>query len=71
MQPTVTATDRGEITAGLPRMSYWDGLAALLDFAAPPLALEILPPGAPTALGVARTGQALRNAMAAFERTKP
>jgi hypothetical protein len=61
----VTVSDRGEITAGLRRLSYWDGFAALLDFTAPPLALEILPPGAPTALGVARTGQVLRDAMAA------
>jgi hypothetical protein len=70
LQPTIIVSDRGEVTAGLPRISYWDGFAALLDFSAPPLMIAILPPGAPTAFGVARTGQALRDAMAAFERAR-
>jgi hypothetical protein len=59
--PTVRVSDRGELTAGL---NDWDGFAALIDFAGPPLELEILPPGVPTAIGIARTGQALRDSMA-------
>jgi hypothetical protein len=70
IQPTTTVSARGEIAAGLSRMSYWDGFAALLDFTAPPLELEILPPGAPTSIGMTRTGQALRAAMAVYERTR-
>jgi hypothetical protein len=71
LRPTVTVSERGEIVPGTPRVSYWQGFAALLDFTTPPAKVAILPPGAPTTIGVARTGHALRDAMAAFEKARP
>jgi hypothetical protein len=70
-KPTVTVTERGEIAPGTPAVSYRRGAADLLDFTTPPAKVAILPPDAPTAIGIARTGQALRDAMAAFGKTKP
>ena len=70
-KPTVTVTERGEITAATPRGSYRQGFADLLDFTSPPAEIAILPPGAPTAIGFARTGHALRDAIAAFGKNKP
>lgn len=70
-KPTVTVTESGGIAAATPHGSYRQGFADLLDFTAPPAKVAILPPGAPTAIGFSRTGQALRNAMAAFRESKP
>jgi hypothetical protein len=70
-KPTVTVTERGEIIPGTARTSYRRGFADLLDFTTPPARVTILPPGAPTTIGVARTGQAMREAMAAFEKARP
>jgi hypothetical protein len=69
-KPTVTVTERGEIAPGTPGVSYRRGFADLLDFTTPPAKVTVLPPGAPTEIGVTRTGHALRDAMAAFEKTK-
>ena len=66
--PTITVTEHGEIVPG-PRVSYRRGFADLLDFTAPPVRVVILPPGAPTTIGILRTAQALRDAMVAFRRT--
>jgi hypothetical protein len=68
---TVTVSDRGEISLGLPSGSFRQGLADLFDFAAPPVSIAVLPPGAPTAIGMVKTGQAIRDAMAAFRKTQP
>ena len=70
-KPTVKVSDRGEITLGVPSGSFRQGLADLLDFTAPPARIAVLPPGAPTAIGMIKTGQALRDAMAAFRKTQP
>jgi hypothetical protein len=70
-KPTVTVTERGSIAVAAPSGSYRQGFADLLDFTSPPAKVAILPPGAPTEIGVTRTGHALRDAMAAFEKTKP
>lgn len=67
-KPTVTVTESGGIASALPRGSYRQGLADLLDFTAPPIKVAILPPGAPPGIGFARTGQVLRDAMAAWRR---
>lgn len=69
--PTVTVSDRGEITLGMSPGSFRQGLADLLDFAAPPARIAVLPPGAPTAIGMIKAGQALRDAMTAFRKTQP
>jgi hypothetical protein len=69
--PTVSVTDRGQIAAGKPRVTYRQGFAGLLDFASPPRRIAILPPDAPTSMGLIRTGQSLRDAMAAFRKPKP
>jgi hypothetical protein len=62
-----TATETGGIAAAIPCRSYRQGFADLFDFHAPPVEVAAtLPPGAPTAIGFARVGQALRDAMAAF-----
>jgi hypothetical protein len=61
--PTVVVSEGGGIAAGT-RTSYRQGFADLLDLASPPARVAVLPPGAPTAIGFARTGQALHNAMA-------
>jgi hypothetical protein len=71
VRPTVTVSERGEIAASTPRGSYRQGFADLLDFTSPPAKVAVLPPGAPTAIGIASAGQALRGAMAAFRKTKP
>jgi hypothetical protein len=70
-KPTVTVSDRGEISVGAPPVNFRQGLADLLDFTAPPVRIAVLPPGAPTAIGMIKTGQALRDAMAAFRKTQP
>lgn len=70
-KPTITITQRGGIVPGTPRTSYRRGFADLLDFTSPPAKVAILPPGAPTEIGMARTGHALRDAIAAFGKTKP
>ena len=49
--PTVTVSDRGEMSPG----SFRQGLADLLDFAALPARIAVLPPGAPTAIGMIKT----------------
>jgi hypothetical protein len=67
----VVVSDRGDIAAGVPRLSLRAGLAALADFTAPPARIAILPAGAPTEIGVARTGQAMRDAMATLRKNKP
>jgi hypothetical protein len=67
----VVVSDGGDIAPGVPRLNFRDGLAALADFTAPPAKIAILPAGAPTEIGVARTGQALRDAMATFRKTEP
>ncbi len=69
-KPTITVTERGEIAPGSPRTSYRRGFADLLDFTTPPTKVAILPPSAPTELGMARTGHALRDAIAAFGKNK-
>jgi hypothetical protein len=69
-KPTVTVSDSGEITMGAPSGSFRQGLADLLDFTAPPARIAVLPPGAPTAIGMIKTGQALRDAMMAFRKTQ-
>jgi hypothetical protein len=71
VRPTVTVTESGGVTAATPRVSYRQGFADLLDFTSPPAQVAVLPPGAPTAIGIASTGQALRDAMATFRKTKP
>jgi hypothetical protein len=70
-KPTVTVTERGSIAAATPRGNYRQGFADLLDFTSPPAKVAILPHGAPTAIGMTRTGTALRDAMTAFAKTKP
>lgn len=69
-KPTVFVSFEGRIAPATPAGSYRQGFAALLDFTAPPTEVAILPPGAPTGLGFVRTGQALREAMAAFRKDK-
>jgi hypothetical protein len=69
VKPTVTVSEGGEIAAGTPRVSYRQGFADLLDFTSPPTKVAVLPPGAPTAIGIARTGHALRDAVAAFRKS--
>jgi hypothetical protein len=71
VRATVTVSDTGQVTANVPHMSYRQGFADLLDFSSPPREVAILPPGAPTAIGMVRTGTALRSAIAAFGKTKP
>jgi len=51
-------------------LSYRRGFAELLAFARPPSNIAILPPEAPTAIGFARTGKALSDAMTSFRRIK-
>jgi hypothetical protein len=68
---TVTVTVHGEVVPATPRGSYRQGFADLLDFTSPPIEVAILPAGAPTTIGMYRTGNALRAAMAAFGKTKP
>lgn len=70
-KPTVRVTESGGIAAATPRGSFRQGFADLLDFTTPPVMVAILPPGAPTAIGFARTGHALREAIAAFRKGKP
>ncbi len=70
-QPTVTVSDRGDISLSMPVGSFREGLADLFDFKAPPARIAVLPLGAPTALGMLKTGQALRDAMAAFRKPRP
>ena len=67
---TVTVTAHGEVVPATPRGSYRQGFADLLDFTSPPAEIAILPPGTPTAIGMQRTGNALRDAMAAFGTAK-
>lgn len=71
VKPTVRITGSGGIAAATPQGTFRQGLADLFDFTAPTVQIAILPPGAPTALGFIRTGHALREAMAAFEKGKP
>jgi hypothetical protein len=52
-------------------VSYRQGLADLLDFTSPPARIAILPPDAPVAIGVARIGSALRDAITAFRKAHP
>jgi hypothetical protein len=55
------------VTVPVPAVSFARGFAQLLDIAAPPPApVPTSPPDAATAAGFARTGDALRLAMAAF-----
>ena len=68
---TVTVTAEGRVAPATPRGNYRQGFADLLDFASPPTDVAILPPGAPTAIGMVRTGAALRDAIAAFGKTRP
>jgi hypothetical protein len=68
IRPTVTVSDRGDISLSMPVGSFREGLADLLDFKAAPARIAVLPPGAPTAIGMLKTGQALRSAMAAFRK---
>ena len=70
-KPTMVVTEHGRIAPGTPRVSYRRGFADLLDFTSPPAKIAILPRDAPTAIGISRTGHALREAMAAFGATKP
>jgi hypothetical protein len=70
-KPTVAVSDRGEISLGAPASSFRQGLADLFDFKAPPARIAVLPLGAPTAIGMIKAGQALRDAMAAFRKTQP
>lgn len=67
-KPTLVVTERGDLS--LPPSSYRQGFAELLDLAAPPVSISILPPGAPTEIGFVRTGQSLRGAMAAWKTRK-
>ena len=71
IRPTVTVSDRGDISLSMPVSSFREGLADLLDFTAPPPVIPVLPPGAPTAIGMLKTGQALRGAMVAFRKRQP
>jgi hypothetical protein len=64
IKPAVVVSESGAITAATELTSYRQGFADLLDLASPPARVAVLPPGAPTAIGFARTGQALRDAMA-------
>jgi len=66
IRPTVTISDRGDISLSMPVGSFQEGLADLLDFKAPLVRVTAMPPGAPTAIGFGRAGQALRDAMGAF-----
>jgi len=68
---TVTVTAEGRVVPATPRGSYRQGFADLLDFTSPPTDVAILPPGAPTAIGFAKTGHAIRGAIAAFGKNKP
>ena len=68
---TVTVTADGRVVPATPRGSYRQGFADLLDFASPPRQVAILPQGAPTTIGTVRTGTMLRDAIAAFGKTKP
>jgi hypothetical protein len=56
-RPTLVVTERGDLS--LPQSSYRQGFAELLDLAAPPASISILPLGAPTTIGFVRTGQGL------------
>jgi hypothetical protein len=67
-KPTLVVTERGDLS--LPLSSYRQGFAHLLDLAAPPVSISVLPPGAPTVIGFVRTGQSLRNATAAWKSRK-
>jgi hypothetical protein len=71
IRSTVTVSDRGGISLSMPVGSFREALADLLDFTAPPTRIAVLPPGAPTAIGMLKTGQALRDAIAAFRKTQP
>jgi hypothetical protein len=67
-RPTLVVTERGDLS--LPPSSYRQGFAELLDLAAPPASISVLPPGAPTVIGFIRTGQSIRDAMAAWKSRK-
>lgn len=69
-KPTVRVTELGGIAAATPPGSYRRGFADLLDFTTPPAKVAILPPGATMAIGFARTGQALRDALVGFRETR-
>lgn len=71
IMPTVAVSDRGDISLSVPVGSFREGLADLLDFKAPLVRIAVLPPGAPTAIGMLKTGQALRGAMAASRKPQP
>jgi hypothetical protein len=71
VRPTVTVSDTGQVAASVPQVSYRQGFADLLDFTAPPAQVAILPPGAPTGIGFAKTGEALQVAITAFGKAKP
>lgn len=68
IRPTVTVSGRGDISVSVPVGSFRQGLADLLDFGAPPVRMAVLPLGAPTAIGMLKTGQALRDAMTEFRK---
>jgi hypothetical protein len=62
--PTMIVTEWGGIIPGTPCNSYCRGFTDLLDFTTPPVRrIAILPSGAPTTIGIARTGRTLRDAM--------
>ena len=67
-RPKSDAPKAIEATARItvPAVGFARGFADLLDIGAPPAPVPTSPPGAPTAAGFARTGDALRQAMAAF-----
>jgi hypothetical protein len=64
IKPTVVVSEDGSIAAGGERTSYRRGFADLLDLAAPPARVAVLPRDEPTAIGFIRTGHAMRHAMA-------
>jgi hypothetical protein len=68
-RPTVRVSPRGDVKLGTLRGTIRQGFTDLLDFRAPPSKVSILPRDAPTAIGVTRTGNALRDAMTAFGKT--
>lgn len=70
IRPTVTVSERGDMSLAMPVGSFRAGLADLLDFHAPLARIAVLPPGAPTAIGMLKTGQALREAMTAFRKSR-
>jgi hypothetical protein len=54
----------------LPTVSFARGFADLLDVAAPQARITVASPGSPTAVGFARTGRALREALTSFGKMK-